>query len=135
VLERRVGNMVALNYPLGDFLIRIKNAAMAGRKNVSTRDTKLIHAVANVLKEEGFLEEVGTKDGQLMIRLAYRKKQPVILDVVLVSKPGLRIYIGADELEKRRGPQTLLISTSKGVMFAKDAVKNNLGGEIIAEIF
>jgi small subunit ribosomal protein S8 len=134
VLERQVGSMVALTYPLGDFLIRIKNAVMAGRKDVAAQNTKLIHAVAKTLKSGGYLEEVKVEDGQLKVKLAYRKKQPVILDVSLVSTPGLRVYMGADELEKRRGPQTLLISTSKGIMLTKDAVRKNLGGEVIAEI-
>lgn len=127
--------MAALTYPLGDFLIRIKNAAMAGKKDVCVQNTKLILAVANSLKKEGYLEEVKIENGQLNIRLAYRKKQPVILDVKLVSTPGLRVYISSDDLSKRRGPQAVVVSTSKGIMFAKDAIKNNLGGELIAEIF
>lgn len=127
--------MAALTYPLGDFLIRIKNAAMAGKKDITAQNTKLILAVANSLKKEGYLEDIKTENGQLNIRLAYRKKQPVILDVKLVSTPGLRVYISADDLGKRRGPQTIVVSTSKGIMFAKDAIKNNLGGELIAEIF
>lgn len=123
-----------VNYPVGDFLIQIKNAARAKRKVVSVRSTKLIKAVADTLVKAGYLNESKINEGQLDAVLTYRKKAPVLLNITLVSKPGLRIYMNAAELEKRRAPSILVISTPKGVMSSKDALKNRVGGEVIAEV-
>lgn len=123
-----------MNYPVGDFLIRIKNAALARRKVVELRKTKLILAVAKTLEKEGYLSDVKDKDGMLSMVLTYVQRTPVLLNVELISKPGLRIYTSADELEKRRKPSILILSTSKGVMSSKEAVKKRVGGEVIAEV-
>ena len=126
---------MATNYPVGDFLIRIKNAMMANKKEVVLPQSKFIVAVAKVLKREGFLSEVKEdRKGTLVVRLAYHKKQPVLVDLKLVSKPGLRIYVGKDELERRRGAAILILSTPKGIMSSTDALKKGVGGEVIAEI-
>ncbi len=130
-LERRVGDM---NYPVGDFLIRIKNASLAKKRQVEVVNTKLISSVAHALKKQGYLREVTEKDGQLIAFLSYRKKQPLIMEVRLISKPGLRVYKGASELEKIKKPTTLIISTSKGVMSSQEAIKKRLGGEVIVEM-
>lgn len=122
------------NYPVGDFLIRIKNAALAKRKTVIVPTTKLIKAVAETLEKEGFLSDVKVLDRELTAQLTYQKKAPVVMNVTLVSKPGLRIYADVDELERRRKPSILVISTPKGVMSSKEAVKKRVGGEVIAEV-
>lgn len=134
---RRVGakKIGVANYPVGDFLIRIKNAVLARRHEVSTSDTKLVAAVALALKAEGLLEEVKKNDGEIIVRLTYRKKEPAILNLRLVSKPGLRIYISVAELEKIKGPSIFIVSTSKGVMSSRRALRERLGGEVIAEVF
>ncbi len=134
VLEKQVGNYMINNYPVGDFLIRIKNAALAKRKSVNVPTTKLIKAVAETLEKEGFLSQVKVTDGELSAMLTYQKKEPVVMNVKLVSKPGLRIYADVDELEGRRKPSILVISTPKGVMSSKEAVKKRVGGEVIAEV-
>jgi small subunit ribosomal protein S8 len=74
------------------------------------------------------------KDGQLTAFISYRKKQPLIMDVRLVSKPGLRVYKKADELEKIKKPTILIVSTPKGVMSSREAIKKRLGGEVIVEM-
>lgn len=124
-----------VNYPVGDFLIQVKNAAMARNKKVEVRSTKLISQVAKVLKSLGFLDEIKESHGRLSLQLVYSKKEPIMLGLNLVSKPGLRIYEGVGELEKKRGPSTYIVSTPKGVMSSRDAIKNRLGGEVIAEIW
>jgi len=124
-----------VNYPVGDFLIRIKNAVLARRHEVGSSDSKLVTAVAHALKAEGLLEEVKKSEGKIIVRLTYRKKEPVILNLRLVSKPGLRIYTSVDELEKIKGPSIFIVSTSKGVMSSRRALRERLGGEIIAEVF
>lgn len=123
------------NYPLGDYLIRLKNSARAERKEVSVPKTKLLVAVSEVLKKAGYLSEVEVKDSDLLVKLAYRSKKPVLMNVKLISKLGLRIYQNVDEIAGHRGISILIVSTPKGIMTSKDAVKNKLGGEIIAEIW
>lgn len=124
-----------VNYPVGDFLIRIKNAALARKKLVEVQGTKAIKAVADVLKKEGFLESVDKKGKKLSLRLSYMKKEPVLLGLKLVSKPGLRIYMGVEELEAIKGPSIFVLSTPKGVISSKEAIKKRLGGEVIVEIW
>jgi small subunit ribosomal protein S8 len=123
------------NYPVGDFLVRLKNAARAHRREVVVAPSKLVVAVAKTLKEEGFLSEVSRKKGEMTVTLAYRKKQPVMLDVKLVSRPGSRVYVGRGDLEARRGVSFLILTTPKGVMTSMEALKKGLGGEVIAEVW
>jgi small subunit ribosomal protein S8 len=122
------------NYPLGDFLIRIKNAVMVGKKEVVFANTKAILACAMALKKAGFLDSAEVKSGILTIQLAFRRKRPVISDIKLVSKPGLRVYMNVSEVAKRRKPSILLLSTPKGILSSREVVKGNVGGEVIAEI-
>lgn len=122
------------NYPLGDFLIRIKNQALARGVEVSVPKTKMIFAVANTLVELGVLREVVEENGKIIARLAYRKKEPVLMNLKLISKPGLRIYASVDELKKLKGPKVYILSTPKGIMNSRQAMKEKVGGEVIAEI-
>ena len=122
------------NYPVGDFLIRLGNAALAGKREVTMTSTKLIKNVAIALKKAGYLAEVEDKKGTLTAALAIKRKKPVIMRLKLISRPGLRIYRGADEIGNKKGPSRLLISTPKGIMMSDAAIKNHLGGEVIAEI-
>lgn len=122
------------NFPVGDFLIRIKNAALARNHEVVVQNTKLIFAVANALKKEGFLHQVKLEKDNLIVRLSYKQKEPVLMDLKLVSKPGLRIYMGVDDLAKLKGPSTHLLSTPIGIVTTKEALKKRVGGEVIAEI-
>jgi small subunit ribosomal protein S8 len=123
------------NYPVGDFLIRIKNAKMATLRNVSLPNTKFIYAVAQALKDEKYLSDIDLKDGILTVSLAFYKKEPLLENIKLVSKPGLRLYVNARELSLRKSPSILILSTSAGVMSSKKALKKGLGGQVIAEIW
>lgn len=127
--------MVFVNYPVGDFLVRIKNAVLANNREFEVVSTKLIRKVAEVLAKGRYLEKVEEKDGRLAIKLAYYRKEPVLMDIKLVSKPGLRIYMNVDELEKKKGPSVYILSTPKGVMLSTQAIKSRLGGEVIAEVW
>src|SRR3990167_429922 len=109
------------NYPVGDFLIRIKNAAKAGHKDVVVDSTGLIKAVEKAKK--------------LTLRLTYKKKEPLLIDLKLVSKPGLRVYMSRDELQKRRRSSILILTTPLGVMSSAKALKKGVGGEVIAEVW
>lgn len=122
------------NYPIGDFLIRIKNASLANNKEVEMLSSKFVKEVARALKEEKLLEKIEDNKGIIKVHLAYSHKKPVIMDIKLVSKPGLRVYKSVDDLEKIKRPTIFMISTSKGVMSAQKAIKQRLGGEVLAEI-
>ena len=122
------------NYLIGDFLIRVKNAAMAKNKTFSIKANKQIVAIAEALKKTHFLDSVKTEKGILTVSLSYKDKKPQLMNVKLISKPGLRIYLGVDEIEKKKGPSIYLISTPKGVISSLQAVKERVGGEVIAEI-
>jgi len=113
-----------------DFLIRVKNAGLARKKEVSITGSKKVVAVATALKKLGFLDEV-KKD---KVTLTYKNKKPVLMDLKLVSKPGLRIYMGVAEIEKKRGPSTYLISTPKGILSSREVIKQRLGGEVIVKL-
>lgn len=123
------------NYSVGDFLVKIKNSAMAGNKILSVSGNRQITAIAASLKKAGFFDEVKKDGNNLTIKLTFKDKNPLISDLKLISKPGRRIYLGAGEIGKRRGPSQYLISTPKGILTTKEALKQNLGGEIIAEIW
>jgi small subunit ribosomal protein S8 len=150
VLERRVGNMSkkeeskikvavnkafpVVNYPIGDFLIRLKNTVISKRKEVTVANSKLVLAVAKTLQKEGFLDSVEVKDGELRAVLTFRKKEAVLMDVKLVSKPGLRVYKKVEELEVIKDPNVYILSTPKGIKTRRQAVKERVGGELIAKV-
>jgi small subunit ribosomal protein S8 len=123
------------NYIIGDFLIRVKNAAMAKNKTLTIKSTKQVVALAEALKKTGFLDGIKNEKGMLTLSLTFKDKKPRLMNIKLISKPGLRIYLGIDEIEKKRSPSILLISTPKGVISSLQAVKERVGGEIIAEIW
>lgn len=123
------------NYPVGDFLIQIKNAAMARRKSVRTSSTKLIAAVAKVLVDMGYLTRSEVKEGMIEVGLAYHKKEPVLGNLRLVSTPGLRVYRDISEIEKKKGPSSFVISTSKGLLSTRQAIKARMGGEVLVELW
>lgn len=124
-----------VNYPAGDFLIRLKNAGIAGHKTVTSPNSNLIGAIAECLKKQGYLGSVEVKDGSITVSLAQRRKEPILMDIKIVSKPGLRVYMGIEEIEAKKGPTVLIISTSAGILAGKDAIKKRLGGELIAEVY
>lgn len=123
------------NYPVGDFIIAVKNASLAKKKEVEVASSGKIKRVADALSKLGYLEEVSVKAGRLSVRISYKKKEPLLMGAKLISKPGLRIYMSINEIESKRGPSQYLISTPKGVLSSKDAIKQRLGGEIIAEVW
>lgn len=116
-------------------MIKAKNSAMARNKEFTVLPTKEIFSAAEALKKLGYFDGV-KKDGKnLAISLAYKNKRPVLTNLKLVSKPGLRIYMDVSDLEKRRGPSVLLLTTPIGIISSKEAIKKRVGGEAIAEIF
>jgi small subunit ribosomal protein S8 len=125
------------NYSIGDFLIRVKNAALAGRKEVIVPMTKISLSAAKVLKKLGYLSEVSTSESkkEIVCSFAFKRKKPVLMGLKLISKPGLRIYMGIKEIENRKKPSTLILTTPKGVISSLEAKKERIGGEVIAEVW
>ncbi len=122
------------NYFVGDFLIRVKNAARAKNKDIVFSESKYVFELAKALSRIGVVEEVKKIKEGITLSLTYKNKKPVLRDIKLVSKPGLRVYMGADEIGAKRGPSTFLISTPVGILSTKEALKKRVGGEVIAEI-
>jgi small subunit ribosomal protein S8 len=122
------------NYHIADFLIRLKNASMANIKEVTMQSTNLIEGVAKALKDEKFLNEIVVKDGMITVKLSIYKKRPVLTNVTIISKPGLRIYMNVDDIEAIKSPDVYILSTPKGVMSGKKAIKARVGGEVIAKV-
>jgi small subunit ribosomal protein S8 len=131
---------MALTDPLGDMLTRIRNGQRAKKDSVVTPASKLRVRVLDVLQREGYIrgyssEAVGGHDG-LRIELKYFEGQPAIKHVARVSKPGRRIYSGAQELPRiRNGLGITIVSTPKGVLSDAEAREQNVGGEVLAEVF
>lgn len=123
------------NYSIGDFLIRIKNAALAGKKEITIPATKTGLAMAQVLKKLGYLNEVSREKNIIAVSLTFKRKKPLLMGLKLISKPGLRVYMGISEIEKRKKPSTLILSTPKGILSSLEAKKERVGGEIIAEVW
>lgn len=129
-----------MNYNIADFITRIKNAALAHRKQVVLPYSKVTKAVGEILVKEGFLneckEEIIEGKKTLHAQIRYEKRTPVFTDIAVVSKPSLRIYIRAKALPKksRRGGISI-VSTSIGVMTAADAVKKGIGGEVLLTLW
>ncbi len=116
-------------------MTRLKNSAMARNKKLSVPVTKEVAALAQVLKKLGYLDEVKKAGEALEITLTYKNKRPVITNIKLISKPGLRVYKDISEIEAKRGPSVLIISTSKGILSSREAIKTRNGGEVIAEVW
>lgn len=127
--------------PIADMLTRIRNGLLAKKITVRVPASNMKMAVANLLKEEGYLADVSHHDegpqGRLLLTLKYwQDQQPVIAGLRRVSKPGCRKYVKAAEVPKVLGGLGVcILTTSKGVMTGEAAVKNNVGGEVICEVW
>lgn len=127
--------------PIADMLTRIRNANSAKHETVDVPASNMKKAIAEILNDEGYIKgyqiiEDG-KQGVIRIALKYgNNKEKVISGLKRVSKPGLRIYAGVEELPRvLKGLGIAIISTSKGIMTDKEARKQNIGGEVLAFIW
>jgi small subunit ribosomal protein S8 len=125
---------------IGDFITRIRNAGSAGHKTVDIPYSKMKHAIADILKDQGYISEVSVVDGEvqntLRVSLKYFHREHAIRQLVRISKPGRRIYAPVEKLPRiKNGLGISIISTSKGVMADKTARKFNVGGEIICSVW
>ena len=127
--------------PVADMLTRIRNANTAKHESVDVPASNLKKAIAQILLDEGYIKSFEIVDdgtqGIIRIQLKYLAgKEKVISGLRRVSKPGLRVYAGADELPRvLKGLGIAIISTSKGVMTDKNARANHVGGEVLAFVW
>lgn len=127
--------------PIADMLTRIRNANSAKHDTVDIPASKMKKAIAEILVDEGYVKNYQIIDdgtqGIIRVALKYgQKKETVISGLRRVSKPGLRVYAGADELPRvLRGLGIAIISTSKGVMTDKQARGQHVGGEVLAFVW
>jgi small subunit ribosomal protein S8 len=122
--------------PIADMLTRIRNAQAVRKTVVSMPSSRLKTSIAQVLKDEGYIDGFTTRDNEgkeeLEIGLKYYAGEPVIEKIERVSRPGLRIYKGRDELPRvMNGLGVAIVSTSKGVMTDRKARATGVGGEVL----
>ncbi len=130
-----------MNDPLGDLLTRIRNAQMRRRPKTTSPASKLRANVLDVLKEEGYIRgyvQVETKGSQpeIEIELKYNNGQPAIREIKRVSKPGRRVYSASRDIPiVANGLGVAILSTPKGVMSDWRAREENVGGEVLCNVF
>lgn len=131
---------MSMQFPLADMFSRIRNGQMAKKASVAMPSSKLKVAVAGVLKNEGYIGDFVVKQegakAALTIQLKYHNNRPVIEEIVTTSSPGLRSYKAKEKLPKvRDGLGVAIVSTSKGVMTARAAQAEGVGGEVLCTVF
>ncbi len=127
--------------PLADMLTRIRNALRAGHKDVTVPSSKLKLEVVRILKEEGYIKDFAfikdNKQGLIKIQLKYTdSKKGAITKIERISKPGLRRYVGKDEIPRvLNGLGVAILTTSRGVLTDKKARELGVGGEVICTVY
>ena len=127
--------------PIGDMLTRIRNGQMRSLNKISIPFSVFRSKILEVLKKEGYIinfsiDKIQNNKKILLVDLKYYEGQPVIREIKRISKPGRRVYSRATSIPRvHNGLGLAILSTSKGVMSDSEAIKNNLGGEIICRVF
>lgn len=126
--------------PIADMLSRIRNAVAVRKESVSMPHSKNKETIARLLSETGFIKGVQVEgkglDKRLIVIISDENENAAITEITRLSKPGRRLYAGADEIPTvKRGRGLVIISTSKGVMTGNEARKNRLGGELICKVY
>lgn len=126
--------------PIADFITRIKNAFMANHTEVVVPYSKMKKALAEILQSEGYIESVEIIEGkpfaEIKMTLKYVGRMPAVSEVKRLSKPGRRLYATAGEIPKTLGGYGItIVSTNRGVMTDTNARKNNVGGELLCQIW
>lgn len=126
--------------PIADMLTRIRNAIMAGHDDVLMPSSRIKLSIARILKEESFIEDYETLEGKpqqmIKLHLKYADKQPALLGLEKVSKPGLRVYVERREIPRVYGGLGIaILSTSQGIMTGQGAWRRHLGGEVLCYVW
>ncbi|WP_036463582.1 30S ribosomal protein S8 [Mycoplasmopsis sturni] len=126
--------------PISDLIVRIKNANQRKHKTVEIPFSNKKEAIVKLIQTEGYVGEYKVEgqgiDKKIVVSLKYKGSQSAIVGIKRVSKPGLRVYVKAQDIPSvLSGYGTVIMSTSKGLMTGKEAKKENVGGEIVAYIW
>ena len=126
--------------PVGDFIIRIKNAGATGAPSLSVPYSQLKHAIAEKLVAEGYVKSVAKRGKKIKkvldLELSYKEGRPRVSDVKRISKPGRRMYKKSNELYPIKfGKGATILSTPKGILTGEEAKKENVGGEELFHIW
>ena len=125
-----------LTDPIADMLTRIRNAHLALHKEVSVPRSKMKEAMASILKQEGYVEDITVDDRNITIALKYVKGRPAINGLKRISKPGRRVYVSAYQIPRvQNGLGICLLSTSRGVLDGMTASAGKTGGELLCEVW
>jgi small subunit ribosomal protein S8 len=127
---------MSMSDPIADMLVRIRNAQMVGHTETIMPASRLKTSIAKVLKDEGYIEDFAIRENgvkkELRIGLKYYAGRPVIERLERVSKPGLRVYKGSDDIPRvMNGLGVAILSTSRGVMTDRKARADGVGGEVL----
>lgn len=129
-----------MNYTIGDFLIRIKNAYMARKKRVDAPYSKANLSIGKILEQEGYIKKIEEKKDEggrrvLITQLSYRGQLPVLQEVKLISKPSVSHYAGVRRVRRGLKDEGIeIVSTSKGIMSNKQANALGIGGVLICRV-
>jgi small subunit ribosomal protein S8 len=127
---------MAFTDPVGDMLARLKNAHLALHADVAVPHSKLKESMARILKEEGFISDYAVDDKGINVSLKYVKGQALIRGAKRISKPGRRVYVGAGEIPRvLNGLGICILSTSRGLLAGETARAENIGGELLCEVW
>ena len=122
--------------PIADMLTRIRNAHLALHKEVSVPRSKIKESIANILVDEGYVDNVSVEDRDIKIALKYVGGRAVISGLKRISKPGRRIYVNAAGVPNvQNGLGICIVSTSHGILSGASAKQEHVGGELICEIW
>ncbi|PTN37395.1 30S ribosomal protein S8 [Desulfonatronum sp. SC1] len=125
-----------LNDPIADMLTRIRNAQKALHKDVQFPASRMTESIAAILKDYGFVSDVAREDSNIRVVLKYLSSKGAISGSRRLSKPGLRIYVGAKEIPAvQNGLGIAILSTPKGVLEGRSARSENVGGELLCEVW
>lgn len=125
-----------LTDPIADMLTRIRNAHLALHKEVNVPRSKMKEALAAILKQEGYVEDVAVDGDVITITLKYMKGRPVITGLKRISTPGRRVYVNSRQIPRvQNGLGICILSTSSGVLDGGTAQEKKVGGELLCEIW
>jgi small subunit ribosomal protein S8 len=127
---------MAVNDPIADMLSRIRNAHQALHDAVPVPKSKLKESVSGILKEQGYINEVQVGEKDITLTLKYKNGKPLISGLKRISKPGRRVYVSAGDIPRvQNGLGICVLSTSRGLLEGETARNENVGGELLFEVW
>lgn len=131
--------MSTLSDPIADYLTRLRNAARANRQDVTVPYSRIKEEISRILKQEGFIagyEVERTGRPQIKVTLKFINRTPALTGLKRVSRPGLRKYVGSEDVPRVLGGMGIsIVSTSRGVMTGREAKREHVGGELLAVVW